>query len=346
VTDPSSPALPAGAADDPYAALLDLPPGPRPPHFYQLLELELFCSLPERIRHAARKQFRRLKPFEDHADRATRELTQDILTRIATASVVLTDPVQKELYDRTLAAELDVDRDELLRERLASPVPDCFLRVTAGPDMIGERIDLVEGPPITIGSDPHCIITLASTRLGRLHCRLERRDEHWLFRQVDRQHPTLVNENRCHEFLLADGDALDLGGYRLRFEYVRDAAPPSLHRNSTATSMPEPLLRDPTPPPLSLIISKGPTVPAPIFNLLPGESALIGHCDTALWQLAGPLVSRHHCRVEPAGAHWRLRDLRSTNGTLINGQRIDHSILQDHDRITIGGFEILACLRR
>ena len=334
--DPPRP-LPA-ASQDPYTAYLDLPAGQRPPNLYQLLELQLFCSLPERIEHAARKQFRRIKPFADHPDRASRETIQDIMTQIATARVVLIDPVQKEAYDQALAEELGLDRDEVLRTRLAVPLPDCQLRITAGPDMVGERIDLVEGAAVTIGSDPHCVITVSSARIGRLHCQLERRDDDWLLTQVDEHHPTLVNDQRCREFLLADGDALDMGGYRFRFVRL-----PEMSRGLQAARTE---VRGSVLPPISLITRKGPYLPGPIINALPTESILVGHCETALWQLPGPLVSRHHCRVQPAGDHWEIQDLRSTNGTMINGQRVEHSALEDRDQLTIGRFEILVSLRR
>ena len=347
MTDPpkADPADRAGSAvPDPYSHYLDLPSGPRPPNLYQLLELDLFCSHPERIRHAARKQFRRIKPFSEHPDRATREKIQDIMTQIATARVVLTDPVQKEGYDLALAQELGLDRDEYLRNRLAVPLPDSQLRITAGPDMVGEHIDLLEAAPITIGSDPHCVITLSSARIGKLHCQLERRDDHWLLTQVDPRHATLVNEQRCREFLMADGDAIDMGGYRFRFVRLPEAnrgLQPGPARGGTGQPSSRASL-----PPISLIVRKGPCIPAPVFNALPTESILIGHCDTALWQLPGPLVSRHHCRVQPAGDHWEIQDLRSTNGTMINGRRIERSALADRDEITIGRFEILVSLRR
>lgn len=324
---PSDEPLPP--AEDPYGKYLHVPPGDRPPNLYTLLELELFCSHPERIQHAARKQFRRMKPFEDHPDRNTRETIQDIMTRIATARIVLTDPVQKEEYDQALAQEMGIDRDEYLASRVAAPLPDCRLRITAGPDMTGQRVDLIEGQTFTIGSDPHCVIALSSARMGKLHCQIEHRDDEWLLRQVDQHHPTLVNENLCHEFLLADGDAIDVGGYRLRFIRLPEIDPD-----------------EPLPPPISLIIRKGPSIPAPVFNALPGESILIGHCDTALWQLADPLVSRHHCRIAPAGDHWEIDDLHSTNGTLVNGRRVEHAVaVRNRDELTIGQFEILVSLR-
>ncbi len=242
---------------------------------------------------------------------------------------MLTDPTQKEEYDQALAQEMGLDRDEFLGSRVAAPIPDCRLRITAGPDMIGQRVDLVEGQTFTVGGDPHCVISLSSARIGKLHCQIEHRDGEWLLRQVDQHYPTLINANVCREFLLADRDAIDLGGYRLRFLRLPELDP-----------------EGPLPPPISLIIRKGPSIPAPVFNALPGESILIGHCDTALWQLPDPLVSRHHCRVEPIGDHWEIEDLHSTNGTLVNGQRIQRRTpIRNRDELTIGQFEGLVSLR-
>ena len=141
-------------------------------------------------------------------------------------------------------------------------------------------------------------------------------------------HITLVNDQRVNEFVLADGDRIDVGGFRLAL--VR---------------RPERPVKDKMPPPMSLIIRKGPSIPAPVFNVLPPESVLIGHDETALWQLAGPLVSRHHCRIQPAGDCWEVEDLRSTNGTTLNGKPIQRAELHSRDELVIGRFEILVSLR-
>jgi pSer/pThr/pTyr-binding forkhead associated (FHA) protein len=328
VSKPASKPPSPQPAEDLYSKYLDLPAGPRPPNLYQLLELELFFSEPERIQTAARKQFRRIKPFEDHPDRATRDAVQDIMTQIATARVVLCNPEEKQEYDQALAEELGIKLDEYLRDRVAVPVPECLLRITGGPELVGERLELLEHTPTTIGSDPHCVLTLPSARAAKLHCRLEHRDREWLLTHVAEDHVTLVNDQRVGEFVLEDGDAIDVGGYRLRF--VR---------------LPERPVTEKLAPPMSLIIRKGPSIPAPIFNVLPGESIIIGHDDTALWQLSGPLVSRHHCRVGPEEDHWKVEDLRSTNGITINGVKVDRAVLRDRDELTIGRFDILVSLR-
>jgi serine phosphatase RsbU (regulator of sigma subunit) len=53
-------------------------------------------------------------------------------------------------------------------------------------------------------------------------------------------------------------------------------------------------------------------------------------------------LSREHLVIEYVGAHWVARDLGSTNGSLINGERISEPrILQSGDRITAGRVSLL-----
>jgi hypothetical protein len=51
-------------------------------------------------------------------------------------------------------------------------------------------------------------------------------------------------------------------------------------------------------------------------------------------------VSRHHARIEQESGEFRLVDLGSTNGTLINGQRVGEGLLAAGDTITLGSTEI------
>lgn len=53
-------------------------------------------------------------------------------------------------------------------------------------------------------------------------------------------------------------------------------------------------------------------------------------------------VSRRHCEVVQDGAaSWSVVDLGSTNGTELNGRRVDTAPLADGDRITIGGTDLV-----
>jgi pSer/pThr/pTyr-binding forkhead associated (FHA) protein len=47
-------------------------------------------------------------------------------------------------------------------------------------------------------------------------------------------------------------------------------------------------------------------------------------------------VSGRHARVEPEGEAVVLTDLKSTNGTFVNGKRVERAELRPNDWITIG----------
>ena len=52
------------------------------------------------------------------------------------------------------------------------------------------------------------------------------------------------------------------------------------------------------------------------------------------------LVSRHHCAFSVDDFSVRLRDLGSTNGTLVNGDRIRKDVvLQPNDLVVVGNLE-------
>jgi hypothetical protein len=50
-----------------------------------------------------------------------------------------------------------------------------------------------------------------------------------------------------------------------------------------------------------------------------------------------PNVSREHAEIRPRGGSWVLTDLNSTNGSRLNGRRVDHSeVLKPGDEIELG----------
>ncbi len=59
------------------------------------------------------------------------------------------------------------------------------------------------------------------------------------------------------------------------------------------------------------------------------------HPDSNL-VLADPNVSRNHAEIRPNGDRYMVVDLKSTNGTRVNGVRIDSQVLEDGDEITFG----------
>jgi pSer/pThr/pTyr-binding forkhead associated (FHA) protein len=63
---------------------------------------------------------------------------------------------------------------------------------------------------------------------------------------------------------------------------------------------------------------------------------VIGRQARAGLSIRDAKASREHTRLEPAAGGWAAVDLGSTNGTLVNGRKIDREFLKAGDRVTVG----------
>ncbi len=74
---------------------------------------------------------------------------------------------------------------------------------------------------------------------------------------------------------------------------------------------------------------------------LAGERIVIGRLKTCDVCLDDANASREHVALEREGTGWVVVDLGSTNGTLVNGEKIDRVRLRDGDTVTIGTSELV-----
>ena len=84
--------------------------------------------------------------------------------------------------------------------------------------------------------------------------------------------------------------------------------------------------------------------PLPPVRVEPGREVTLGRSPECSMQLPAAGASRRHASVAWRDGRVVLRDLGSTNGTYLNGERVEEEApLESGDRITIGGVVIRFC---
>ena len=66
----------------------------------------------------------------------------------------------------------------------------------------------------------------------------------------------------------------------------------------------------------------------------------LGRNESCDYQILSSRVSREHAEIVKEGGAFRVRDLKSTNGTYVNGERVARASLKDGDRLRVGAVEL------
>jgi diguanylate cyclase (GGDEF)-like protein len=77
-----------------------------------------------------------------------------------------------------------------------------------------------------------------------------------------------------------------------------------------------------------------------IFKLAPGE-VQIGRSHRAEIRIEDDSISRAHCKITLDNKAVQVEDLGSSNGTFVNGKRVERAALRDGDKIRVGEVTIL-----
>ena len=77
--------------------------------------------------------------------------------------------------------------------------------------------------------------------------------------------------------------------------------------------------------------------PPVIIRLPQAAVKTVGRTSNADFVVEAPLISRLHCRLTADDSDQLVvEDLESTNGTLVNGERISRAVLRTGDTLTVG----------
>jgi hypothetical protein len=115
-------------------------------------------------------------------------------------------------------------------------------------------------------------------------------------------------------------DELDTGAFRVRSSVVAGAEEPA---------------------PQAADERLGPRVEVGASTHSITAAVVIGRGAEADLRLTDTGVSRRHAELRPAGEGLEVHDLGSTNGTWVNGQRVQSASLRDGDRVTVGTTELV-----
>jgi pSer/pThr/pTyr-binding forkhead associated (FHA) protein len=70
------------------------------------------------------------------------------------------------------------------------------------------------------------------------------------------------------------------------------------------------------------------------------DRTTIGRVEDNTFQISDPSVSSHHCEVQLQGGEVLIRDLNSTNGSFINGEKFTETILKPGQTLRLGQVEL------
>lgn len=97
---------------------------------------------------------------------------------------------------------------------------------------------------------------------------------------------------------------------------------------------------------LELRIVKGPAQMGQTYNLNLGQSLVLGRGEDCDVMLASKGISKRHCRVTAvAGSRLEVEDLKSSNGTFINGVLVKKHFLKPGDSLNLHDFTLQVFVR-
>jgi len=70
------------------------------------------------------------------------------------------------------------------------------------------------------------------------------------------------------------------------------------------------------------------------------EKTTVGRLEDNLFAIPEPSVSSHHCELIVQGDDVLVRDLNSTNGTFINGEKVTEAVLKPGQTLRLGQIEM------
>ena len=184
--------------------------------------------------------------------------------------------------------------------------------IIMAPDGAPQTFELEDST--TIGRSPDVPINIDDIACSRRHCQISRNG-------------TKVNGVKRNRHVLSDGDVVEIGETRITYRDREGTEEEVILEDFGGGAAPE--TGD-----CYLVYSdgdrKGQRIP------LAGNRVTFGRKDSNTVVLKDAMSSSYHCEITREGGGYVLRDLGSTNGTIVNGEAVSETQLAHGARLRIG----------
>jgi pSer/pThr/pTyr-binding forkhead associated (FHA) protein/pimeloyl-ACP methyl ester carboxylesterase len=198
---------------------------------------------------------------------------------------------------------------------------------------------------ISLGRATTNDIFINDGRISRNHARIECNPHSCTLFDTGSINGTFVNDARIDRAILQPGDVITLGGSTLRFDLTKRLDEPEMTVIDSEDDLAHSLEFEVLPVVLNETKTSRLVVHTPEqtreISLEDLDQISIGRTEENDLLINHPKVSRKHAEVRHEGGGFILRDLNSTNGTWMSGERINQVVLEDGDQFLIGNAQIL-----
>jgi membrane fusion protein (multidrug efflux system) len=193
-----------------------------------------------------------------------------------------------------------------------------------------------DAPRIRIGRGEDNDVVLDSHACSRHHAEIVREGAVYKIVDLGSTNGIKVGDTKVPDLFLVDGTSVVLGVHRLDFSIEQPAADKTILLAPGAMPAPVSVPPEPRAEPAALYLVYRQQGEGRSLKIVAGARYVIGRSPDADLVVNDSHASKRHALVYSEGDGFCLRDLGSSNGTLLNGRRAGKEPLVAGDEIVIG----------
>ena len=187
-----------------------------------------------------------------------------------------------------------------------------------------------------IGSDPDCDIVLDNILVAPRHAKLSKEDGEWIFRDLNSDDGSFLDNTKVMEHNLENGDEIQIGNFVLIYDsgFISEEETETKvvyeqsvkNKTSSSFSIPKLIGKNRLGKTIEYIINK--------------QRMIIGRSLQADITIEDITISRMHAEILIKNGKFYIKDLDARNGTFINKDRVSISEITTGDIITFGTYSV------